>query len=472
MTQILGRTLLPGQESPQQTTGQSVTSKLEPVRDLGLFAQEEVLLADRKLLLTAGVRADRSSQNGNTGKYSFTPSSRRPIGLPTHSAGWTPSSFAAPTGRPATGRHASMPRTSPTPRGPSAGCSGPTSVARRGTQPSSPSGSRSSRAASTPRSRWQGRADAHGISAGYSQSYPGTDHRSFHGPGVPRPSASDGRLRNRGLEASLTVQPIQGKNVNWVSRATFFANRAKITRLDGAGVPDRRFCPLPGNLPTGGRQLSDPALRSGRNRCHRGCHRRQSRRRKPDFQMSFSNDIDFHRFTLGFLFDWKHGGDIINLTEFLYDTAANSKDFVSADSAGFKRINTFGAGLHPALRPGRIYLKLREVNLSYNLPESFTRIFGPSVRYARLSVTGRNLLRVTPYRRAGSGGQQLRQPSDRAEHRRGSVPAEPQFLLLRRPGVLTMTPTQADTSSAGPVGHRRGRLQLRHSEPQQPRRDR
>ena len=47
--------------------------------------------------------------------------------------------------------------------------------------------------------------------------------------------------------------------------------------------------------------------------------------------MSFSNDIDFHRFTLGFLFDWKYGGDIINLTEFLYDITANSKDYTAAD---------------------------------------------------------------------------------------------------------------------------------------------
>src|SRR2546427_4142934 len=35
-------------------------------------------------------------------------------------------------------------------------------------------------------------------------------------------------------------------------------------------------------------------------------------------------------------------------------------------------------------------------------------------------------------------GVELRQSGDRAEHRRGTVPAEPQFLLLDRHGVLTM----------------------------------
>ena len=44
-----------------------------PVRDLGLYGQEELLLMSRRLLLTAGVRADRSSSNGDTGKYFFYP---------------------------------------------------------------------------------------------------------------------------------------------------------------------------------------------------------------------------------------------------------------------------------------------------------------------------------------------------------------------------------------------------------------
>jgi TonB-dependent starch-binding outer membrane protein SusC len=45
------------------------------------------------------------------------------------------------------------------------------------------------------------------------------------------------------------------------------------------------------------------------------------------------------------------------------------------------------------------YLKLREVNLSYNLPERLTSsLFGQGIRFARLSLTGRNLLRITPYR--------------------------------------------------------------------------
>jgi hypothetical protein len=44
------------------------------------------------------------------------------------------------------------------------------------------------------------------------------------------------------------------------------------------------------------------------------------------------------------------------------------------------------------------YLKLRELSLTYDLPESVVgHLFG-GVRYARLNVSGRNLIRITPYK--------------------------------------------------------------------------
>ena len=45
------------------------------------------------------------------------------------------------------------------------------------------------------------------------------------------------------------------------------------------------------------------------------------------------------------------------------------------------------------------YVKLRELNLSYNLPQHIvSSMFGRGMRNVRLSLTGRNLLRFTPYR--------------------------------------------------------------------------
>ncbi len=119
----------------------------------------------------------------------------------------------------------------------------------------------------------------------------------------------------------------------------------------------------------------------------------------PDFQMSFSSDFDFKRFTLGFLLDWKQGGDIINLTEYLYDAGQNSVDYLEPGVGGLARQDSINAGFTSAYVQDGSYLKLREVILAYNLPEGFTRgLFGSTVRYARLSLSGRNLLRFTGYR--------------------------------------------------------------------------
>ncbi|HMH55153.1 MAG TPA: hypothetical protein VK535_02745, partial [Gemmatimonadales bacterium] len=58
-----------------------------------------------------------------------------------------------------------------------------------------------------------------------------------------------------------------------------------------------------------------------------------------------------------------------------------------------------GAGFSDPYIQNGSYLKLREVNLSYNLPDRLTSsLFGGGIRFARLSLTGRNLLRITPYR--------------------------------------------------------------------------
>jgi hypothetical protein len=119
----------------------------------------------------------------------------------------------------------------------------------------------------------------------------------------------------------------------------------------------------------------------------------------PDFQMSFSNDLTWRRLSLGLLFDWKQGGDIINLTEFLFDFGQNSVDYVEA---GAKRFADNNDPVNPTTQQyvqDGSYLKLREVTLAYNLPENVTqRLFGGNVRYARLSLSARNLLRFTGYR--------------------------------------------------------------------------
>jgi hypothetical protein len=184
-----------------------------------------------------------------------------------------------------------------------------------------------------------------------------------------------------------------------VLRTTFYANKSKITRLAVPTFQTGGFALSLGTFQI--QQDSSPTQMFGLVGTDANGNPVAGKvgDANPSFQMSFSSDVDIKRFTLGMLWDYKQGGDIINLTQFLYDAAQNSVDFAGADSAGAKRIARFGEGFTQPYVQSGTYVKLRELNLSYNLPERFVSgIFGRSVRTARLSLTGRNLLRFTPYK--------------------------------------------------------------------------
>jgi TonB-dependent starch-binding outer membrane protein SusC len=386
-TQIIGRNLLTGQQSPQQAASQSVLSTLQPVRDLGIFAQEEVLLVGQKLLLTAGIRADRSSSNGDPDKFFFYPKLAASYRFVRPFGGIDELKLRGAYGQ--TGNRAPFGALfSPDTTATIGGSSG-TFIGTRAGDPNIKPERQEEFEGGFDATFADGRAEL--TLTAYQRNIKdllveqtlapssGQENRIF---------SSESTLRNRGVEASLTLVPIRSASVNWIFRTTFFANRSKITRLT---VPTYQ---------TGGFALSLGTFQLEQDSSSTQIFGSEGKvgDANPDFQMSFSNDIDFNRFTLGFLFDWKKGGDIINLTEFLYDAGQNSVDFTEP-GGGADRIAAFGTGLtQPYVQDGS-YLKLREVNLSYNLTDRITAaIFGSAIRTARISLTGRNLLRITPYR--------------------------------------------------------------------------
>ncbi|MFL5459868.1 MAG: SusC/RagA family TonB-linked outer membrane protein [Gemmatimonadales bacterium] len=397
VTQVTGRTLLAGQENVQQTTSQSVASRIEPVRDLGIFAQEEVLLADRRLLLTGGVRADRSSANGDTEKFFLYPKVAASYRFVQPFGGVEEFKLRGAYGQ--TGNRALFGAKFVTDTTGTIGGQFGTYIGNRAGDPTIKPERQEEFEGGFDATFVKGRAEL--TLTLYQRNIRDLILEQTVAPSVGqelRVFGNGGRMRNRGVEASLTLQPVQSRDINWIFRTTFFANKAKITELNVPPFQTGGFA-----LSLGTFQIekdSSPTQIYGLVGTDAAGNPIAGKvgDANPDFQMSFSNDIDFHRFTLGFLFDWKYGGDIINLTEFLYDGSFNSKDYLEP-GGGADRANRLGAGFTDAYVQDGSYLKLREVNLSYNVPTSITdRLFGGGVRYARLSVTGRNLLRFTPYR--------------------------------------------------------------------------
>ena len=382
-TQLLGRTLLAG-NSPDLAASITPFQDIQPVKDLGIFGQEELLLFDRRLLLTAGVRADRSSSNGNTSKYFLYPKLAasyrfvKPFGgveeLKVRAAygqtGNRPqfgAKYISDTTATIGGQFASLP---------SVTAGDPTIKPERQAEyeagiDASLGGGRADLSLTVYQRNISDLLLSQTIAPSFGQQF-----RLF---------SSESKLRNRGFEASLGLQPVRTQNASWLFRTTFSINRSKITELSVNTFQTGGF----------GTSLGTFQIEEGKSATQIFGREGVVGDAYPDFQMSFTNDIDYRAFSLGFHLDWKRGGDVVNLTEFLYDAGQNSKDFVGA---GEQRQVDFATQTQVYVQDGS-YLKLREVSLSYNLPERFTSsLFGSNVRYARLNLSGRNLLRSTPYR--------------------------------------------------------------------------
>jgi TonB-linked SusC/RagA family outer membrane protein len=384
-TRLIGRSLLATQENPDQVASLSVLQDDRPTRNFGFYGQEEVLLFDRRLLLTAGVRADRSSNNGNTDKFFFYPKAAmsyrfiRPFGgldeIKLRGA------FGQTGNQPLFGAKFSSDTT-----GNISGIFGNFPPNRVGDPNIHPE----------PQTEFEAGFDAQ-LAGGRAEVNFSVYQRTISdllleqtvAPSLgveSRIFSSDSKLRNRGIEAALTISPIQSRDFNWLFRTSFFANRSKISRLSVPAFETGGF----------GTTLGAFRIEEGKSATQIVGLEGVIGDANPDFQMSFSSDLDYKRLTLGFLWDWKQGGDVLNLTELLYDAGQNSIDF---DEAGADRITAWSSGVTQTYVQDASYLKLREVTLAYNLPESFTRrLFGSNVRFARLSLSGRNLLRFTGYR--------------------------------------------------------------------------
>jgi TonB-linked SusC/RagA family outer membrane protein len=381
-TQILGRTLLAG-TSPDLAASVTPFQQIEPVRDLGIFGQEEVLLLNRTLLLTAGVRADRSSANGRTRKYFFYPKAAASYRLIKPFGGVDEMKLRAAYGqtgnRPVFGAKYLSDTTA-------------TIGGNFGTLPAIQAGDPNIKPER--QKEYEGGIDAT-LANGRADLSLTLYQRNISdlilvqtiAPSIGqqfRAFSSTSTLRNRGVEASLGLQPVRTQDASWLFRTTFALNRSQITHLS---VP---------TFQTGGfgTSLGTFQIEEGKSATQIAGREGVVGDAYPKFQMSFTNDIEYKALSLGFLFDWKQGGDIINLTEFLYDAGQNSKDYVTA---GAQRLADWSSRTGVYVQDGS-YLKLREVTLGYTLPSRITSsLFGSNMRYARLSLSGRNLLRFTGY---------------------------------------------------------------------------
>lgn len=383
LTNLVGRTIALGLQNVSQATSITSQQSEQPVRNLGWYGQEEVLTASQRLLLTVGVRGDRSSLNGDQSKYYV---------FPKAAASYR---FVQPMGgvdevklRTAWGQTGNPPPFGARDVVDSTNVVGaqfgqfaafqlgdPTIKPERNTEIEGGFDATFGREFASLGFTYYRKTVSDLMLVQSLAGSTGYQTRIFNGPGA--------KLSDWGVEISAAVSPARSPDLNWIVRSTFSMNRSKIDSL-----------PVPAFNTLGfGTSLGAFRIEQGKSATQIVGTEGVVGDANPDFVATLSNDLTIkERFSIGFAWEWKHGGDIINLTQLLYDAFGNSPDQVPA---GNTRIGDWAGGKTKVYVQDGSYLKLREVNIGYELPSAIPQHFG--MRTARISVSGRNLLRFTPY---------------------------------------------------------------------------
>lgn len=241
-----------------------------------------------------------------------------------------------------------------------------------------------------------------------------------------------GEIQNKGIELVLNMQPIiSSSGFNWISSVNFTRNRGTVKELiddldvytissnyidvqariggrvgdvygTGFKTVEDANSPFFGEVihDENGFAVRDPTLKNLGNY-------------NPDFMMGFQNTFSYKGVSIGVLFDWRDGG-VVNSRTVLIGGTSGMMDFtaegreegiisagVIENSDGSYRANDvrlsgrdyywwrYNRGNEEVGMFDASFLKLREVKISYALPESLLK--RTPMRTATISAVGRNL---------------------------------------------------------------------------------
>jgi TonB-linked SusC/RagA family outer membrane protein len=396
VSRITTTNLLPGQRNVDQGTNTVAAEDLTQERTFAIYAQEEIRLLDELLLVQGGLRAERSSMNGDIDKYHVFPkvsASYRLLNLLGEGSEIKPRVAYGETGNlPVFGQKFTV---LGTPR--LGGVTGITVAGAAGNKDVSPERVKEIEVG----------VDGIALDGRLTWELTGFDRNTTNLllQRVPAPSSgftsqvfNGGKIQNRGVEAAVGFTPIQTRDLLWVARATYTKYWSEVKDL--AGLPPFRP-PLSGFGGLGvtfievGQpltQLIGRAFDADGNRTPRDVRIGNT---APDYRMGFTSDVSYRAVTFNVVLDYQHGGDIINLTQFLYDDAGNSHDFGSPEWEF--RMRGYNNGVMTPYIEDATFLKLRELSVGVALPEAWLQKTNVGFRSARVSLSGRNLLTYQKY---------------------------------------------------------------------------
>jgi TonB-linked SusC/RagA family outer membrane protein len=408
IARITSRNLIAGMPNVDAGTAVQVRQFRARVKDMGMYLQQELLALDERLFVSAGVRADRSSANGDPGQFFLFPKGAASYRFRELGFNVDELKLRAAIGQ--SGNHPVFGQKF-TPLAGNRNIEGLPGLVVVGTLGD---------AEVEPERQTEIEAGFDAILFGDRATLTVTgfnktisnmllERETAPSSGFVEEIFNGGKMRVRGLEVSLEAVPIRTGAATWISRTTFYADRSKVLELP---VPSFR---------TGGfgTALGAYEIKAGESVTQIVANVLEGEEivvRKvgdgmPDFRMGFSNDVSFGPVSLYGLVDWQKGGAVINLTKLLFDFGANTVDYDTDPqfvekigpvdvnetlTLGERRIRGFGMETRPYIEDAS-YVKLRELSVAYTLPAPLLQTLPGGIQSGRLTLSGRNLLTLTDY---------------------------------------------------------------------------
>ena len=394
---IRTQNLLPGQRNVDQGTNVTTAEGLTHERTLAFYAQESLTLFDNRLLLELGLRAERSSVNGDTDRYFVFPkvagSYRFMDVLGTGSELKLRAAYGETGNQPLFGQKFTNLGT-------------PQLGGQQGLTVATASGSPNIE----PEREQEIELGVDGTMADDRLTWDFTAFRSRTTnlllQRVPAPSSgfssqlfNGGELLNQGIEIGFGYTPILSPTTQWITRATFTRYTSEV--VDLAGLP--AFFPPASGFGNLGRTF----IQEGRpitqvigfdwneDQSARADTLSQLGNTSPDFRMGFVNDVRYKSLSLSVVVDWQQGGSVTNLTQFLHDAAGTAPDY--GEPTYEARFDALVNGVISPYIEDASFVKLREVSLSYDVPNDVVRTLGLGARTLSVGISGRDLAMWTEY---------------------------------------------------------------------------
>lgn len=211
-----------------------------------------------------------------------------------------------------------------------------------------------------------------------------------------------GDLRNRGIELSVNTTPIITEDFEWNLGINFFRNESEITKLNVPAFNTGGFGATLGTFRIEEGKSATQIVGIGPNPGPNGLQVFGDA--EPDFQMAFTNTLKYKNFDLSFLWQWKQGGDNINLTALLTDLSGTSHDFDKidldpngVDGNGPYRVSQLGSSARVFIEDAS-YLRLREIGLYYNMPKKVvSTLLKGGIDGIKIGFSGTNLINIFDY---------------------------------------------------------------------------